>query len=181
MKLCEEQLEFLHGTISSVESLSVFFFFRREQDATLSLEVCPCGCISAQQWNLDIWSRDNSHARFEKTARWNIGRMDSSGLSKFLSQRDANRGLRYICGSRKDLAIARDLPFVSSIDDDAPPESDDEPTLHEAVSNCIDDALKYAPAGGAAALFVGECADEGETVEIVIWDAGPGIPAEEQP
>ena len=45
--------------------------------------------------------------------------------------------------------------------------------LFEAVGNLVDNAVKYAPAGGRAGL---ELALEPDGPAVRVWDTGPGIP-----
>ncbi|MGQ9370006.1 ATP-binding protein [Azospirillum sp. ST 5-10] len=47
--------------------------------------------------------------------------------------------------------------------------------LFQAVSNLLDNAIKYGPRGGLVEVAGRRC---GGTVEIAVRDAGPGIPAE---
>jgi two-component system sensor histidine kinase TctE len=49
--------------------------------------------------------------------------------------------------------------------------------LHELVSNLIDNAIRYTPAGGSVLLRVQAGADG---VRLVVQDSGPGIPAAER-
>jgi two-component system sensor histidine kinase TctE len=48
--------------------------------------------------------------------------------------------------------------------------------LHELVSNLVDNALRYTPAGGSVLLRVGRA---GDRVRLEVRDTGPGIPASE--
>jgi signal transduction histidine kinase len=78
------------------------------------------------------------------------------------------------------LAESRDLEFLYDIDDDSPPVMSIEFAIREAVSNCIDNALKYTPSGGMIGLKGGPCPDDRDQVEVIIWDTGPGVPVGEQ-
>jgi signal transduction histidine kinase len=53
----------------------------------------------------------------------------------------------------------------------------DEPTVRRAISNLVDNAIRYSPAGTAVQVTV-ELADS--TATIVVTDHGPGISADEQ-
>ncbi|MGQ3094365.1 MAG: sensor histidine kinase [Roseateles sp.] len=48
-------------------------------------------------------------------------------------------------------------------------------SLCSLVDNLVDNAIKYSPLGGHVTVALGEA---GETVELTVSDAGPGIPAE---
>jgi len=51
--------------------------------------------------------------------------------------------------------------------------------LHELLSNLIDNALRYTPAGGSVTVCVRADADEGKAV-LEVEDTGPGIPVAER-
>ena len=62
--------------------------------------------------------------------------------------------------------------------DEAPPVDGDEKLLFEAVSNLLDNAIKFSPEGGLVEVALRRSA---EAVEIHICDHGPGIaPGEQQ-
>jgi hypothetical protein len=82
--------------------------------------------------------------------------------------------------SAESMADARGLTFVQSIDEDAPPVLGHERSLREAVSSCLDNALKYTPRGGAVGLWAGSSPDGTDTVDVVIWDTGPGVSPADQ-
>lgn len=52
-----------------------------------------------------------------------------------------------------------------------------EAELHSLVANLVDNALRYAPPGSAVTAAVRQA---GDSVEISVVDAGPGIPLEER-
>jgi PAS domain S-box-containing protein len=54
----------------------------------------------------------------------------------------------------------------------------DEKLLHRVVSNLVDNAFKYTPAGGSITL---EARGEAGQVLLAVADTGPGIPLEAQP
>jgi signal transduction histidine kinase len=53
----------------------------------------------------------------------------------------------------------------------------DRDLLFQAVSNLLDNALKYSPAGSEVRL---ELRDQGERLTIMVSDQGPGVPAAER-
>jgi signal transduction histidine kinase len=59
------------------------------------------------------------------------------------------------------------------------PTSGDPVLLAQAVSNLIDNALKYVPPGGA--VSVNAARGEGDAVEIAVADNGPGVADSEKP
>jgi two-component system OmpR family sensor kinase len=74
-----------------------------------------------------------------------------------------------------------DLGFTTARDGDAPPVTvrGDAASLHTLLSNLVDNALRYTPAGGRVDVAVTGGADAGEAV-LTVRDSGPGIPAAEQ-
>ncbi|WP_088891991.1 GAF domain-containing sensor histidine kinase [Leptolyngbya ohadii] len=77
-------------------------------------------------------------------------------------------------------AIAQDRQLIlsSSIATPLPPVLIDPKALREVLTNLIDNALKYTPAGGL--VYVGVVAYANHQQAIVIADTGPGIPTEDQ-
>ncbi|MDH7487074.1 MAG: ATP-binding protein [Anaerolineae bacterium] len=59
-----------------------------------------------------------------------------------------------------------------------PPLRGDSDRLMQVLTNLLDNALTYTPAGGSVTLAAAEVKDQAE-VEITVTDTGPGIPAEE--
>ncbi|HCC57754.1 MAG TPA: PAS domain-containing sensor histidine kinase, partial [Solibacterales bacterium] len=56
----------------------------------------------------------------------------------------------------------------------------DSEALYQILSNLLDNAVKYTPAGGAIAVGV-QSSPSGGMLEIFVRDSGIGIPAEDQP
>jgi len=59
----------------------------------------------------------------------------------------------------------------------APPIRGDEQLLFEAVSNLLDNAIKFTPAGGT---IVAQAFEAAESVRIEVRDDGPGVPADQR-
>jgi signal transduction histidine kinase len=55
----------------------------------------------------------------------------------------------------------------------------DEPTVRRAVSNLVDNAIRYAPSGSAVEVDVA-VTDAGTEARVSVTDHGPGIPPDEQ-
>lgn len=84
----------------------------------------------------------------------------------------------------KVLASEKKISFFAEIDDDTPPVLAVEKYVREAVSNLIDNSLKYSPPGSCVGLYCGAARDdEGNidsdslenVVEVLVWDTGYGF------
>ena len=86
-----------------------------------------------------------------------------------------------LLASARAIAQERSLTLLTDIPDALPSVSASRQLLQEVLSNAIDNALKYTPAGGL--VLVEACVREGKkrAVEIAISDTGPGIPPEDLP
>jgi signal transduction histidine kinase len=86
-----------------------------------------------------------------------------------------------LLASASAIAQERSLTLLTDIPDALPSVSASRQLLQEVLSNAIDNALKYTPAGGL--VLVEACVREGKkrAVEIAISDTGPGIPPEDLP
>ncbi|MBW4581506.1 MAG: histidine kinase [Tildeniella nuda ZEHNDER 1965/U140] len=94
--------------------------------------------------------------------------------------------LEPLLASASAIAQDRDLKLLTNIPEDLPPVKADAQMLQEILSNAIDNALKYTPAGGLVLLQAsvgnvkGQTAeDRQQSAEIAITDTGPGIPPQD--
>lgn len=83
--------------------------------------------------------------------------------------------------SARAIAQERNLELQVQIASDLPSVRGNAKALREVLSNLIDNALKYTPAGGQIGIRVGEKrqTSHGETLAIAITDTGPGIPPQD--
>ncbi len=72
-----------------------------------------------------------------------------------------------------------DLGLETGPGEDPPPVRGDADALRILLTNLVDNALSYIPAGSRVDVRVTRGAD-GRSVELVVADNGPGIPAEER-
>jgi two-component system phosphate regulon sensor histidine kinase PhoR len=77
----------------------------------------------------------------------------------------------------RDLCADKHQNFVLSIAPDVGAVPIDESLVAQALSNLLDNAVKYTPEGGRVAVDV---ALDGETLRMDVSDDGPGIPREHQ-
>ena len=77
-------------------------------------------------------------------------------------------------------AVERDIDFGIEADDvDSPTLARADPLLiHELLSNLVDNALRYTPAGGIVTVSVRRARDG--KIELDVVDSGPGIPPAER-
>ncbi|MBD1833617.1 GAF domain-containing sensor histidine kinase [Cyanobacteria bacterium FACHB-472] len=82
----------------------------------------------------------------------------------------------------KAIASERNLTLLSKISPNLPPVQADAKALREVLSNLIDNALKYTPAGGQVYIQAGEprSSPQGNFQAIAISDTGPGIPTQDR-
>ncbi|MEA5621006.1 HAMP domain-containing sensor histidine kinase [Cronbergia sp. UHCC 0137] len=81
--------------------------------------------------------------------------------------------------SAQAIAQERNVKLIVDIIPDLPLVSANVKALREVLSNIIDNALKYTPAGGKVLIQVGQEKDRFQG--IAISDTGPGIPPEDLP
>jgi hypothetical protein len=79
------------------------------------------------------------------------------------------------------VAQERQLALLTNLLPDLPPVAADPHALDEVLSNLVDNALKYTPAGGQLFLQTGlKPLDATHRQGILVADTGPGIPAMDQ-
>jgi signal transduction histidine kinase len=85
--------------------------------------------------------------------------------------------LQALLVSAQAIAQERNLELITDIEPNLPPVCANHKALREVLSNIIDNALKYTPAGGKIFIQVGKQKDNFQG--IAITDTGPGIPPED--
>jgi signal transduction histidine kinase len=83
--------------------------------------------------------------------------------------------------SARAIAQERNLELRAQLPLELPPVQSNVKALREVLSNLIDNALKYTPAGGQIDIRVGQKRrlPQGEAIAISISDTGPGIPSQD--
>ena len=94
--------------------------------------------------------------------------------------------LEPLLASASAIAQDRDLKLLTDIPEGLPPVQAEAQLLREVLSNAIDNALKYTPAGGLVLVQAslgnvgGQTTDDRQqAAEIAITDTGPGIPPQD--
>jgi signal transduction histidine kinase len=105
--------------------------------------------------------------------------VDARGRARILDRRPADLMLivRATVADADLLAEARDVALSVT----GPPTAVcrvDEPTVRRALSNLLDNAIRFAPAGSTVDVHIDETP---ERISVLVTDHGPGIPAEQQP
>lgn len=106
-------------------------------------------------------------------------RKSGQGLTAYCSVAEV---LEPLLDSARAIAAERNLNLIAQIPLNLPPVQADARSLREVLSNLIDNALKYTPAGGKVVIQTGQIrvSDRGRQQEaIAISDTGPGIPPQD--
>lgn len=77
------------------------------------------------------------------------------------------------------LAEDKGVALKTAVDADVPPIEGDRSLIFEAVSNLLDNAIKFTPAGGSVRVALGRRRGDGDAM-ISVEDTGPGIAAGER-
>ncbi|SHE91617.1 hypothetical protein SAMN05444279_11188 [Ruegeria intermedia] len=88
--------------------------------------------------------------------------------------------LRQLVGDAVELyePVAADLGIRLEIEGSASPIPGHRPLLSQALSNLLENALRYAPEGSAITITL---RDDGPFAELGVRDQGPGVPEEDLP
>jgi two-component system sensor histidine kinase KdpD len=105
-----------------------------------------------------------------------LSRIRGGALRPLKAWRDFGTLVDDVLGRLKPLMVNHTL--VVEIPDEMPPAYLDHVEIYQVLSNLIENAIKYTPAGGQIDIAV-RCNDE--YVEVEISDRGPGIPVSDLP
>ncbi|MDB5496342.1 MAG: histidine kinase [Phenylobacterium sp.] len=131
----------------------------------------------AQREMLDqaLAETDDLLTRFRALQR--IGEIERRDRQAFFEPTRLQSVLEHVRELHEPLAEDRGVALEADIADDAPAVSADPTLLFEAVSNLVDNALKFTPRGGRVTLRL-VVRDEGPRIEVA--DNGPGVPEVER-
>ncbi|MBN1963348.1 MAG: PAS domain S-box protein [Anaerolineae bacterium] len=106
-----------------------------------------------------------------------MARLDS-GVEYAAAPLDVSLLLREVMNQFRPLAAAAQIELTGQAAPDLPRVPGDRPYLHQAVTNLLDNAIRYTPAGGRIDLHA-EHSDD--SLHITVTDTGVGISAEHLP
>jgi signal transduction histidine kinase len=118
---------------------------------------------------------DELLTRFRALQR--IGEIERRDRQAFFEPVRLQSVLEHVIELHEPLAEDRGVVLAADIAADAPAVSADPTLLFEAVSNLVDNALKFTPRGGRVSLRLAARA-EGPRIEVA--DNGPGVPEAER-
>jgi two-component system phosphate regulon sensor histidine kinase PhoR len=104
-----------------------------------------------------------------------LARIESGQAPLDLADVSVARVVRRCIADHEPQAVARGVLLEQQIDDPNLRVHADEEALRQILSNLVDNAVKYTPAGGRVTV---RCRASGKMVEIAVTDTGVGIPAE---
>lgn len=106
-----------------------------------------------------------------------IARIESGAYRSAFTTFDLTSVVRNVCTLFRAAAEERNISFRSDLAENVRLTGDRE-LIAQAVSNLLDNAIKYTPAGGNLGVTLARTA--GRSAEIVVADSGPGIPEAER-
>jgi two-component system phosphate regulon sensor histidine kinase PhoR len=104
-----------------------------------------------------------------------LARIESGQAALDLADVSVARVVRRCLADYEPQAVARELVLENFVDDPHVRVHADEEGLRQILSNLIDNAVKYTPAGGRVSI---RCKPNGKMADIEVTDTGVGIPAE---
>ena len=112
----------------------------------------------------------------------NLSRLDLGQVSFILHEHDLNTLVHTLVNDRTALAEEHGLTLSSELQPDIQPVPCDEPTLTQAISNLLTNALNYTPSGGSILVRTMIAQRDGKAwVGIRVQDTGLGISPEDLP
>jgi signal transduction histidine kinase len=105
-----------------------------------------------------------------------LAQIDEGRLELLPTRLTLREAIEGACRALAPLAAAKQLTV--EVDGDGCEAEADAHMLHQALENLIENAIKYAPVGGAVRVTAWTHGDE---VGFTVTDNGPGIPAEARP
>lgn len=129
--------------------------------------------MDAYRSTLQNTIKETDHIRSTFDALIDIARAEASAANFEMKPLDLTELAGELLELYEPVANERNLRFESSLPPSAPVLANRQ-TLAQALTNLLDNAIKYTPEGGAVRL---EIVTDAERVRLTLEDSGPGIPA----
>jgi PAS domain S-box-containing protein len=131
---------------------------------------------------LDVIGREMQRLRTLIEDLLNLSRLDLGQVEFNPGERDLNHIITALMEDRRSLAEERGLSVETELLSDLPPVPVDEPTIVQAISNLLTNAMNYTPPGGKITVKTFQMNQEGSSwVCFSVIDTGLGITKEEIP
>ena len=131
---------------------------------------------------LDVIGRELQRLRGLIEDLLNLSRLDLGHVTFRPVLSDLNKLINTLVNDRQALSKERGLTLLTELQPDLGLISLDEPTMVQAVSNLITNALNYTPSGGQVLIkTIGERNDGNPRVGFSVEDTGLGISDEDMP
>ncbi len=131
---------------------------------------------------LDVIGRELQRLRSLIEELLNLSRFDLGQVTLRPVQRDLNALIQTLVNDRRSLAEERGLTLLSDLQPDLAMAWLDEPTIVQAVSNLLTNAMNYTPRGGKVIVAtMTELRENEPWVGFRIQDTGRGIDSEDMP
>jgi len=131
---------------------------------------------------LDVIGRELQRLRSLIEDLLNLSRLDLGQVTFRPVQCNLNDLVQTLVNDRQALAEERGLTILTELQPDLAAIYVDEPTMLQAVSNLLTNALNYTPSGGQVIVrTIAENGSNPPAVRLVVEDTGPGINSEDLP
>jgi signal transduction histidine kinase len=131
---------------------------------------------------LDVIGRELQRLRILIEDLLNLSRLDLGHVHFRPVLSDLNILIQTLVKDREALARDRGLTLITELQPDLEPIVLDEPTMVQAVSNLLTNALNYTPSGGRVMIRTMRAVRDGNPrVGFSVEDTGLGITSEEMP
>ena len=133
---------------------------------------------------LDVIGRELQRLRGLIEELLNLSRFDLGQVTFRSVDCDLNKLIQTLVNDRQALAESHGLVLLTELKPDLGPVTLDEPTMVQAISNLLTNALNYTPAGGKVTVKTVTNGPDGRgdcEVGFSVVDTGPGIDAEDMP
>lgn len=133
---------------------------------------------------LDVIGRELQRLRGLIEELLNLSRLDLGQVNFHPVLCDLGAVIQTLVNDRRALAEHHGLTLITDLDPDLEPVSLDEPTIVQAVSNLLTNALNYTPSGGQVLVKTMQNRSDSNDVSEIgfsVEDTGPGISTEDYP